>query len=979
MTSMWRPLLLASLLFLHVRLAGNSPDPMANIPEPLDLNGIWRFALASDASEADSYASFHEPGYGSSAFKEIAVPGHWVLQGFEEPHYVNGTALEGFYLRTFRVPEEVGGSRAVLQFGGVWVSAEVWLNGENLGRHDSGFTAFEFDITEELKPGESNTLAVRVRQQIPASLFKFDANDDWGLPGIYRDVRIHFTPKHLYIANVEVTTDLDADFRDASLGLRVMVIRDEKDDYIAPSKPFIVRSRLLTREGAPVQEHAETVRVAGGNNGTEVRFDQWVRSPLLWTAETPNLYQLEVELERDGQVLQQWRDVVGFREISTEGGVLRVNGRAVKLRGVASHDLHPDVGRATTRAHWMRDIALMKEGNINAVRLAHYPHAEGFIRLCDELGLYVIDEIPLGFGGDRMEDPIFAAGMLLRIHETILRDRNRPSVIVWSFGNEDGLTYLHTVGLRTIKGIDPTRPVLMPFRAEPWLPSEVDILAPHYWKAVEYDALGASATRPVVTTEYTHALGEDGVGELEQRWLALTRHPAGAGGMIWLWADQGLFRQTHGRSVAHPMEDKDKYSREGSELVRLSEPTPGTIIDAHGNYGTDGIVTADRQPTRDFLEAKAVYAPVRVMTDFTQVSPGATVVEVPVYNGFDFTDLETVSFRWSAVTEGAVLAEGSESLEGQPNTTVSLRLPLPENQRVDYYDVRVIRSDGSEMAAYSVRLRLPDGQSTAGRGPVPGLVETDQWATVHAGPVRFVFDKGSGQLVQIWKNDKLLVDKVRPVVWRPATYNERNRYDRRENQHDWNTWMDDLTVTLLQSEINEDPQGVEISSTVVYESESLNRFTVRASYRVHLDGRLAVRLRVDPEMDIPEIPEVGLAMALGEPVGELAWSGEGPHSSVPGRMAATRFGHWTFTADDPLAEGTKSGIEWAALKWDSGNLLRVEGMEGVRLEGNDKNEFRVLTRVGGAWTKNGPPENPHWHLSLEGNPAYYGAFELSVE
>ena len=309
---------------------------------------------------------------------------------------------------------------------------------------------------------------------------------------------------------------------------------------------------MKTTAGEVVQKKAKVVRIRGWHQGNDFTLNMEVEKPAHWTAETPNLYELEITLTTEGALVDRWVDQIGFREVSTDGGIFRINGQEVKLRGVARHDQWPDVGRATRREHWIQDIELMKAANINAVRTAHYPPNEGFVRLCDEYGLYVIEEIPLGFGGDRLWEPSYAQAMLLRIYETMNRDLNRPSVVVWSFGNEDPFCALTLTGLKVIKGLDDTRPTLMPYRAEYELPKEVDIYAPHYWTTDDYDRLGAEATRPIISTETTHAIGPDDFGEFERRWKALSQHPAGAGAMIWEWADQGLRRSTRGQDVHAP-------------------------------------------------------------------------------------------------------------------------------------------------------------------------------------------------------------------------------------------------------------------------------------------------------------------------------------------------------------------------------------------------------------------------------------------
>jgi len=322
---------------------------------------------------------------------------------------------------------------------------------------------------------------VRVRQRTKDS--SFDENDDWSLGGIYRDVWLEFMPRELYIDRVEVMTDFDEHFRDADLRLRILVTRRDEND----NRQAEVRAVLTGTDGREVQRTSFTRAISDlinhvrELNTRDVLMQMHVRAPAPWTAETPNLYRLRIELLVDGRITHTRSESIGFREISTAGGVLRVNGRPVKLRGVCRHDEHPDVGRATRREHWLVDIKLMKAANINAVRTSHYPPNEGFIRLCDEMGLYVIDEVPMGHGGDLMHDPSLASAALLRAYETVARDRNHPSVIIWSIGNEDPVTNLHLAVIPFVKGMDPTRPVLMPINSDDSaLPPEIDILAPHY-------------------------------------------------------------------------------------------------------------------------------------------------------------------------------------------------------------------------------------------------------------------------------------------------------------------------------------------------------------------------------------------------------------------------------------------------------------------------------------------------------------------
>ncbi len=542
--------------------------------ERINLSGTWQFAFAANQKEADRLERFYTSDFAKSKFKSTPVPSNWALLGYEEPVYrgfKDNQAGEGFYVREFTIPQDWKDKRILLHFGGVWSSAEVWLNGNELGRHDCGYTSFAFDVTNKLKVDEPNKLAVRVRQITRE--YKFDVCDDWTWGGIYRDVTLEAMPAKRWIDDVVVQTTFDHLFQDANLDIRVMISDKHKNtlpgNYPSPGEPYKLCFTLTDKEGKEVAQRQMAIP-AHVSTDREICLSLPVEAPHQWTAETPYLYSLKVELLEKEAVTHTRMERVGFRQISTDGGVFRINGQAVKLRGVNRHDEHPDVGRATTRKQWLEDLTLMKAANINYLRLSHYTPAEGFIELCDSMGMYVGNEVTLGGAGDLMYDPSFSGAVLQRSYETIVRDINKPSIIYWSIGNEDPLTSLHMVSVKLVKALDPTRPVLLPWRPEEWLPKEVDILAPHYWNPQEYDRLAGHSGRPVISTEYTHAYGNDAFGGLEARWKALTKHPAGAGAAVWMWADQG---------VKTPVRKKEKDLSE-DEYLRIN------------TAGWDGIVEA---------------------------------------------------------------------------------------------------------------------------------------------------------------------------------------------------------------------------------------------------------------------------------------------------------------------------------------------------------------------------------------------------
>nr|WP_288149842.1 glycoside hydrolase family 2 TIM barrel-domain containing protein [Phocaeicola sartorii] len=626
--------------------------------EQINLSGTWQFAFAANQKEADRLERFYTPDFAKSKFKSTPVPSNWALLGYEEPVYrgfKDNQAGEGFYVREFTIPQDWKDKRILLHFGGVWSSAEVWLNGNELGRHDCGYTSFAFDVTNKLKVDEPNKLAVRVRQITRE--YKFDVCDDWTWGGIYRDVTLEAMPAKRWIDDVVVQTTFDHLFQDANLDIRVMISDKHKNtlpgNYPSPGEPYKLCFTLTDKEGKEVAQRQMTVP-AHVSTDREICLSLPVEAPHQWTAETPYLYSLKVELLEKEVVTHTRMERVGFRQISTDGGVFRINGQAVKLRGVNRHDEHPDVGRATTRKQWLEDLTLMKAANINYLRLSHYTPAEGFIELCDSMGMYVGNEVTLGGAGNLMYDPSFSGAVLQRSYETIVRDINKPSIIYWSIGNEDPLTSLHMVSVKLVKALDPTRPVLLPWRPEEWLPKEVDILAPHYWNPQEYDRLAGHSGRPVISTEYTHAYGNDAFGGLEARWKALTKHPAGAGAAVWMWADQG---------VKTPVRKKEKDLSE-DEYLRIN------------TAGWDGIVDSYRNFTRDYWETKAVYAPVYPVVDKISFVPGQDSVRIPIQNDFDFTNLSSVKMAWSVREDENVLYSGTDSMYGYPHTVSDFKLPV---------------------------------------------------------------------------------------------------------------------------------------------------------------------------------------------------------------------------------------------------------------------------------------------------------------
>ncbi len=851
--------------------------------QTVSLNGKWDFRLLPGGKDDAALERFFRPDFKAKGFKTIDVPSNWAVLGFEEPVYrgfKDGRASEGFYRLEFDTPEGFSGRRVLLKFGGVWSEADVWLNGEHLGRHSSGYTSFAYLVSGKLKAdGSSNLLAVRVKQV--GREYKFDTFDDWTLGGIYRDVSLEAMPQNRWIDYVTTYTRLDGNYENADLHVKIMVQDTRKNtlpgNYPSPGEPYGVLCTLISPDGEIVESRNLDVP-AHTSTGRELHEVFHLLKPRKWTAETPALYTLRVELKDGGEVSQVWEDRIGLREISTEGGVFRINGQAVKLRGVNRHDEWPDAGRATRREHWLKDITMMKEANINYIRCSHYTPAEGFVRLCDSLGMYLSNEVSLGGAGLLMNDPSYNGAVLVRADETVRRDLNRASIVIWSVGNEDPLTAAHLTAIKYVKGLDPTRPVLIPWRHENWLPEEIDMLSSHYWKPMEYDAFTGNAGRPVVSTEYTHAYGNDGLGSLDDRWKSITRNPAGAGAAVWMWADQGIYTPT-----LRPSSYSEVFS--GDPHLRID------------GQGWDGIVDSWRNPTADYFEVKAVYAPVYPLVERIRFTPGEREVSLQIQNDYDFTDLDGMTMKWEIYEEGRLLGEGRTALSGMPHSRHLLRLPIdcigpePDAAKALYAHLHFIGADGREIGCNSIELEPAlSPRLSAGGHPAPEITENGEEVIVRAGESSYVFDRRSGELRSASYGGKLLSDALKPLLWRKPDPCEQTAISKADRKYGYD--LNAAVPSALDFSVSNSDGAVAIRAEVRYDVAENEYYMLDYLYRIYPDGRLVLHYEILPHLSITQLNIVGLAMKLSDSASNLHWLGRGDGDSYPNRSRSQLFGYW---------------------------------------------------------------------------------------
>ena len=452
--------------------------PLLDSDWMVSLDGEWNFRLLLgkpvlperfdepsvilDGVPGAADTVFFEKGYDVSSWRRIRVPGCWEMQGFSAPTYGVVPSQAGLYKRTFTLPPDWDGGHIFVRFKGVLYSYRLWINGTEAGRWDNATNAVSFEISSLVRRGEVNEIAVRVDTRSPSYLL--DKNDNWALSGIFRSVDLLWFPDR-FIEDCYVRTRV--------FSARKAVVEAGLTFGGTSPATHSVRARLYS----PSDRLLSTRNTAMNGEKALIRFP--VASPELWSAETPSLYTLEIELRQGSGTVQTLRKKVGIREISVKDGVLLLNGAPIKLHGVNSHDLDPETGKTLSRESLERDVRMWKEGNINFLRGSHYAQDERKLDLCDSLGIYVVSEVSFNFWRDK--DTSLVDALVSRGEATVLRDRSHPSVIIWSIGNEEPIRENTVRVARKVRSLDPTRLILYPGTAEEaTLPPEADLYAPHY-------------------------------------------------------------------------------------------------------------------------------------------------------------------------------------------------------------------------------------------------------------------------------------------------------------------------------------------------------------------------------------------------------------------------------------------------------------------------------------------------------------------
>lgn len=912
------------------------------------LNGKWKFHYATSPQESPVY--LQEDYVGATNWEEIQVPGHWQLQGYGIPHYTNVsypfsveppyTPTEnptGTYYREFIIPENWLGENIYLRFEGVDNSFHLLVNGKEVGFNKGSRIPAEFDITSYLKTG-SNNLTVVVYKWSDSTYL--EDQDMWWLSGIFRDVYLLARPK-THLSDFFIHADLSNDYQDGLFKVTVELHQDEEEVL---SKSTLT-GKLLDNQGTLVYEKKFPLH----DDTTETEIQTEIKNVRKWSAEQPTLYQFILELELPDGKKEIINQKVGFRTVELKDGLILVNGKAIKFKGVNRHDNNPDLGRAVTVEHMEEDIRLMKQANCNAVRSAHYPNDPRFYDLCDYYGLYVIDEADLETHGFEFignvhqlsDDPDWQEAYLDRMERMVERDKNHPSILFWSLGNESGDGINHKAMAEWAIKRDPSR--LIHYEGESrskestnTILYEKDAVYSHvnstmYTPIHELEKLGQNKElkKPHIICEYGHAMG-NGPGALQDYWDTFYKYPRLQGGFVWEWSDHGLRQQTP---------DGVEYYAYGGDFG----DTPNDY-----NFVIDGLVQPDRTPTPGYFELKKVQEPVR--SDVIDAEKGI----IKITNRYDFVSLDHLQLSWSLETEGKILEAGVISLKDfSAGTSKEITVPFNVENNQQRHQARllnlrfltVVPTDwadaGFEIAWSQIEYPAKGTQKQLiekiDACPDLKVEDTSTKLEVYGSDFDFAFDKVRGTLVS-WRNagNELLEKGPQMNFWRAMTDNDHrsaviwkraglNQMQIRTQSFKWE-WKEEMKVLCATVSQRIAPPILSWGITVIQ------------TYTIDSTGVCSIDIEGSPEGDYPRtVPRIGVEMILSQNIEQVQYYGLGPDENYIDTQSAARMGIYNNTVDGlgfnyifPQENGNRSQAVWAKFTDGRGNGLEVKSESGFQ-------------------------------------------------
>lgn len=931
------------------------------------LNGTWKFYFV------DSYRQLPDgitdPSTDASSWADITVPGNWEVQGFGTAIYTNhGYEFKprnpqppllpedtpvGVYRRDFTVPDSWDGRDVYLHIAGAKSGVYVYVNGREVGYNEDSKNPAEFLINPYLQPGK-NVLTLKIYRWSTGSYL--ECQDFWRMSGIERDVFLWSQPR-IAVQDYRIVSTLDDTYRNGLFRIAI-----DLKNHSGQAKSVSIGYELLDTAGrtAAASEQTLTLKPDGPTTAT---FRKELENVSTWSAEHPNLYKLLLTVKEDGRVTEVIPQNVGFRRIEIKPidriagngqpyTVLLFNGQPIKLKGVNIHEHNPETGHYVTEELMRKDFELMKLNNINTVRLCHYPQDRRFYELCDEYGLYVYDEAnieshgmyySLRKGGTLGNNPEWLKPHMERTANMYERNKNHPSVTIWSLGNEAGNGYnFYQTYLYMKEKDEMNRPVNYERAQWEW---NSDMYVPQYPSAKWLEEIGKTGSdRPVVPSEYSHAMGNSN-GNLWDQWKAIYKYPNLQGGYIWDWVDQGLLVKD---------ENGTPYYAYGGDF--------GKDMPSDGNFLCNGIVNPDRTPHPAMAEVK--YAHQNVGFEATDLANG----KIKVTNRFYFTGLKDYVLRYAIRANGKTLRDGRLTLDLAPQASQEISVPvagLKPQPGTDYlidFEVTTTRAEGCIPAGHVIahdQFVLPqvpaDKDAYQAGGPALSIDNEDNELKVTSSKVNFTFDKQSGILTSYRVNGTEYFNDgfgIQPNFWRAPNDNDYGSGNPKRLEI-WEVSSRNFRVSSATAEMS----GRNALVNIVYKLPAGNEFFI--TYKIYPDGVMNVSTRFTPahldgvKIDISEatatatfspgrdaqsvsardkmvVPRIGVRFRLPATMNRLAYLGRGPQENYWDRKAGSPIGLYNSTADDqyfpyvrPQENGHHCDTRWLSLNGRGKSLLIV--------------------------------------------------------
>lgn len=873
-------------------------------PNYLTLNGQWNFHWSANPSLRPE--DFYKEHFDVSSWPSIPVPSDWQMQGYGTPIYTNvNYPFEknppfiqdhynpvGSYRRSFNVTKDLLKNDVTLHFGAVNSAFKVWINGHYVGLGKGSKTPREFEIKDFLKVG-SNSISVEVYRWNDGSYL--EDQDMWRLSGIERDVYLYSSPKTRML-DFFIKTNLSNDFKSAELEI-ASTWKLGKDAQLGLELTDPAGNIVFNKQYKLSREHKLTETLA------QVQ---------LWSAENPRLYQANFTIS-DKEEKSYFTQSIGFRKVEIIDGQLKVNGMPIYIKGVNRHEHDRFNGHVISKEDMLKDILLMKENNINAVRTSHYPNDPYWYELCNKYGLYVVDEAnieshamgSLWNGGYDLKttlgnNPKWKAAHLDRIKRMVERDKNHPSIIIWSLGNEAGSGVNFEAGAKWIKSKDTSRPVQY---EQAWRESYTDIVVPMYYRLSDMeDYIKTGDQRPFILCEYMHAMGNS-VGGIKDYWDMIESHKQLQGGFIWDWMDQGLTVKT--ANCEHHFYGGDFGPKD----------TP-----SDHDFCLNGMLYPDRKLKPAMQEVKKVYQNIK----FKNWEITEKTISADLFNYFSFTETDQLAFSYHVTANGEEITRGVldiQNVEPQSNGKFTFPNAWNDSDKEVFFNITVAHKNTPKGLPKDHLIAISqkhiagkyEHQPTAHYNDPLTLNQLGDRLIISSKNLTVEFCKKTGEILAYnFKGNEMITESLKVNLWRNPTNNDRGyQMDDslklwKEAQHHWQLVSTNHSLENGKFHLNikrQLPEGV--ASTEL-------------SYLLSPDGSINVRLKIDKDESLPELPRVGMQMQMPYNYDNISWFGAGPEENYLDRNSGSPIALYNSHLEDfqtdyimPQENGNRTEVRWA--------------------------------------------------------------------